>query len=356
MRHSIALLLVAAATLQAQTSRHELRGRRVAVYNLVGTLRVEGGSGSAVSVELTRRGRDASRLRVESGDVGGTEALRVIYPADRVVAPAEYRREGRWGWRGQRMSRLRVESDGTFGDGWRSRGDDVEIVSEGRGLEAAADLTVSVPKGQQLALHLAVGEVIVRNVDGEIDVDVHAASLEASGTSGVLRLDTGSGEVTVRDAQGELEIDSGSGSVQVTGMRGRSLRMDTGSGSLTATRVVVDELRLDSGSGRVTLRDVQAPDLTVDTGSGGVEVELTADVERMMVESGSGGITIGIPRSLGAEIDVRTGSGGIDLDVPVTARRTERRRLTGTVGDGKGRMVVETGSGGVRIRESMSRQ
>jgi DUF4097 and DUF4098 domain-containing protein YvlB len=102
----------------------------------------------------------------------------------------------------------------------------------------------------------------------------------------------------------------------------------------------------------VELRAVQARDLSVDTGSGSVEIDLTADIEQMSVDTGSGGITIGVPSTLGAELVIDTGSGGIDVDVPLTVRRSERRYLEGTLGDGKGRMRIETGSGGVRVRSS----
>ncbi len=351
MRSLVPLLLLSAATLQAQTSRHELRGDRVAIYNLVGELRVEGGSGDEVRVEVLRSGRDSDRLRVESGRIEGRETLRVVYPGNRITAPG-FDRGGDRGNRSWRLrTQLRVGDDGTFGGGWDSDGRRVEITSDGGGLEAAADLRVTVPGGKRVELHLAVGTATVRNVDGDISVDVHAATIESNGTRGKLTLDTGSGNVTVRDASGEVTLDTGSGDVSVEGVRGPFLRMDTGSGAMTVRRVQVDELRLDSGSGRVVLRDVQAPDLQVDTGSGSVEIDLTSDVERMTVDTGSGGITIGVPRSLGAQLDVETGSGSIDIDVPASLTRSGRRHITGSLGDGRGRMTVETGSGGVRIRE-----
>lgn len=354
MRTSLIALCILSTWLPAQSSSHVLHGSRVAIYNLVGELRVEGGAGDEVRVEVMRSGRDASRLRVESGEVRGRPALRVIYPEGRIVAPAAFG-GSRSRWNSGSIARLRVDSDGTFGDGGSSWRGNTEIVARGSGIEAAADLRVIVPRGRVVELHLAVGSARITNAEGEISLDVHAASVETRGTRGRLSLDTGSGDVTVTDAEGEITLDTGSGDVHVEGVRGRSLRMDTGSGSLTARRVQVDELRLDSGSGRVELRDVQAPDLVVDTGSGSVEVELQADVERMLIDTGSGGITLGIPRSLGAELSVETGSGGIHLDLPVEAKRVTRRSLRATLGDGRGQLRVETGSGGVRIRESAGR-
>ncbi len=76
-------LLVAASGLRAQApERFPLTGDAVAIYNLAGMLRVEAGTGSDVVVELTRGGRDAAKLKVESGPLRDRTTLRVIYPDD----------------------------------------------------------------------------------------------------------------------------------------------------------------------------------------------------------------------------------------------------------------------------------
>ena len=90
-----------------QPERHTISGDDIAVYNLVGVARIEGGSGSAVVVELSRSGRDLDKLRVETGPVRGRETLRVIYPDDAIV----YR-----GLDFDGNTTLDVREDGTFND------------------------------------------------------------------------------------------------------------------------------------------------------------------------------------------------------------------------------------------------
>lgn len=340
--------LAVSAPAGGQTSTHQLRGPDVAVYNLAGIVHVEAGSGTDVQVEVTRRGPDASRLRVEAGPIRNRETLRVIYPEDRVV----YRPANQRGWNDSRTS-VRVNDDGTFDGNWDGfRGNRVEIRSDGSGLDASADLKIMVPRGKSLDLNLAVGEATVSNVEGNLRIDVHAASVTTSGTRGKLDLDTGSGEVRVSDARGELVLDTGSGNVTLETINGPTLELDSGSGRITARGVEVEELRLDTGSGRVSLTDVKTRELSLDSGSGSVDIDLSGDVDRMDVDAGSGSITIGVPPSLGAEVMIETGSGGIDVDVPITMTRSGRRSLEGRLGDGRGRMAIETGSGGVRIRAS----
>src|SRR5438876_9996 len=264
-----------------QPERHTISGDDIAVYNLVGVARIEGGSGSAVVVELSRSGRDLDKLRVETGPVRGRETLRVIYPDDAIV----YR-----GLDFDGNTTLDVREDGTFNDreGHRSGGGHrVRISGSGRGLEAHADLRVAIPAGRRVAVYLAVGRVFVSNVDGDLQVDVSAANVTADHTKGSLRIGTGSGDVKVADAEGDVTLDTGSGNVIVAGAHGRQLKLDTGSGDVSAERVEVDVLKVDTGSGNVTASGVKSPDANIDTGSGNVRLELLADLESLYGDTGS---------------------------------------------------------------------
>lgn len=332
--------------LAQSAERRALGGNEVAVYNLVGKIQVVQGSGTDVVVEVTRLGEDAAKLRIETGRIDGRETLRVVYPERRILF-----RDSRSRWSSR--TQISVDEDGRFGDHSRDwDGDRYDIVSSGRGMDARAEVRVMVPRGKKVDVHLGAGEATVDNVDGDIGVDVHAADVTTTNTRGSLNLDTGAGEVHVTDARGEITLDSGSGDVTLTRVNATTLNLDSGSGSVRGSALEADDLRLDSGSGRVILRGVKARDIDLDSGSGSVELELLADVERMRVDAGSGSVTIGVPESLGAQLTIETGSGGIDVDVPMTVTKKERDYLAGKLGDGRGRITIDSGSGGVRIKKS----
>src|SRR5881397_217767 len=250
------LLLVSAVVLvsipaAAQTSRHVLKGDSVAIYNLVGELRVEAGTGSDVTVEVRRQGADAAKLDIQAGPLRGRETLRVIYPDDVIVMPD-------WG-RGWNTS-LRVRDDGTFGEergrhdrnGWFRDGHEVRISGRSRdGLEAYADLRVSVPKGKNVALYLGVGKAFVSNVDGVIRVYVASADVATDRTRGSLRVETGSGNVDLRTASGDVSLATGSGDITASGVDGSSLKLETGSGNVTLTDGKASTLHVETGSGNI---------------------------------------------------------------------------------------------------------
>jgi lia operon protein LiaG len=341
---------IAAAPVAAQQpERFQLRGEDVAVYNLVGTVSVEAGTGD-VAVELTRTGRDAAKLRVEQGEVRDAEALRVIYPTENIVAP---------GMGAGSSTTLRVHEDGTFGDGdWdhgrhhrdaEEHGHRMEIRGSGSGLEAGADLRIRVPAGRRVAVYLALGKVSVANVQGEIRVDAHNAPVTASGVKGELTVDVGSGEVRVTDGEGVLDVDTGSGSVEVSRFKGRDLTVDTGSGNVNGTELTAERLSMETGSGDIELATVSAPSLSLETGSGTVRADLRTAVQSLSVETGSGDVALSAPATLDAEVEIETSSGEIESDFPLQVTRHAREHLVGRIGSGRGRIAVETGSGDVRL-------
>lgn len=354
LRHAIGASLIVASLcaplvdhVGAQTERRSISGDRVAIYNLAGRLRVQPGTGSDVVVEITRGGRDASRLTLATGTIRGSQTLRVIYPSDRIV----YADVRRW------QADFRVNDDGTFGDDsrdsfGRNRGNRVEIRDSGSGLDAHADLVVSVPKGQRATVQWGVGEAIVANVDGDLHVSVASGHLASEHTRGTLSLDTGSGGLTVTDAQGDVTLDTGSGGVSVTGVRGDALGIDAGSGSVHGSDIDVKTLKVDVGSGGLRLDRVKAPRVDVDAGSGATELELLSPVDHLGIDAGSGGVTLRLPSSQGADVDIETGSGGIDSDFSVQTTRVERNHLRGKIGDGRGSIKIESGSGRVRLIKS----
>jgi len=125
--------------------------------------------------------------------------------------------------------------------------------------------------------------------------------------------------------------------------------MDTGSGSIRGGDIDVSDLKADVGSGGVHLERVRASRVNVDAGSGGTELELLTPVDDMKVESGSGGVTVRLPANLGATVDLETGSGGIDTDFSVQVTKFEQHHIVGRIGNGRGRIKIEAGSGQVRL-------
>lgn len=342
--------LTAPSSAIAQTQTVRLSGPAVAVYNLAGQVSIVPGSGSDVTVDVRPGGSDADALQVRTGrldirhsDWGEVETLRVIYPGDRI----HY--DGPSG-----NSQLRVRDDGTFwgGDGWRD-GREVRIGSRVDGLDAHADMEISVPEGKRVRVALAVGRIDARNVRGDLYLDTGSGEIQTAETAGRMHLDTGSGSVRVDGARGDLSIDTGSGEVDARAVRGSQLSIDTGSGSVRVDGVEAPEISIDTGSGDVSLRGVRTGRVEIDTGSGEVLVETVAGSASIGVDTGSGDVTLLLPEDYAGTVRLETSSGRLSTDLPITLIRRGDDEIEGRIGEGGDAVIeAETGSGDISIGRS----
>jgi DUF4097 and DUF4098 domain-containing protein YvlB len=268
----------------------------------------------------------------------------VIYPEDVVVYPAMGRHSN---------TTMDVNDDGTFGDRDESDGHRVRLRGDGSGLEAWADLTVQVPAGRTVALHLGVGKATVSNVDGQIKVAIASADVSATGAKGSLGLATGSGDIHVTDATADLKLETGSGDVTMSRVTDTGVKVETGSGEITGDHVTTGHLELSSGSGSISVAVVKAPEIALETGSGDVTIGLVDGIQSLKGNTGSGSITLTVPAGLGADVELDTGSGEIDLGgVEVQVAKLRNDHLSGRIGNGGGRIKLEAGSGDISLRKS----
>ncbi|MEO7361751.1 MAG: DUF4097 family beta strand repeat-containing protein [Gemmatimonadaceae bacterium] len=336
--------------------RVTLSGRNIAIYNLVGSLHVTGGGSSTVAT-ITRRGRDAGKLTLATGNVDGSEALRVMYPGDRVTVPDSRNRRSR--------TEIRVRDNGTFGNNYNhenngrrrsssmfSDGRRVQIGSESGGLEAAVDIQLQIPNGVSVRLHLGVGDVDVRGVNGDIAVDVSGANITVVDTKGTLTLDTGSGAATLTNVNGLISLDTGSGNVVAKNITSDGFIIDSGSGDVTVDGCACSKVSIETGSGGLRVSEMTTKSLALDTGSGDVVLGLRNAPDIITIDSGSGNVTLTLPTDFGAVIDIDTGSGGIASDFPITLSSKSRGEMHGRIGRGDGKLSIETGSGSVKLRKA----
>ena len=342
IRHSVALLTVA-LPLGAQNVEHRTLPSPAAVYDLAGTIRVVPATGGDITIDIARGGPDAEKLSIAAGEIGDRQALRVMFPGDRIVYPQSH-----MGYHSS--TELEVADDGTWDNNRHLAGRHVRIVQHGDGLQAYADLTVHMPPNARLSVYLGAGNASVANIDGDIMADVAAASITTEHTHGALNLDTGSGDLTVRDARGDINLDAGSGDVTMTGIHGDRLDVDAGSGTIQASAVVYARAKLDLGSGKITLANISVDDLSVDAGSGDVDVAFAGPARRVSVDGGSGDLTLRLPKSFAADIDIDAGSGGVRSDFVLTRRHGEdETRYSGRIGAGGGYVSIDGGSGTIAL-------
>jgi hypothetical protein len=347
---AVAATALAVHSAAAQTERRSLSGSSIAIYDLVGRVQVEQGSGSEVVVEITRGGHDAKKLTIDVGELRGRNTLRIRFPDDDIVYPDL----GRWS-----NSDFRINSDGTWGGDDRDDRDDrswgghrIRIKGGGSGTGAWADLKILVPAGKDVAVYIGVGELGATRVTADLHLSASSARITVTGAKGNLIASAGSGGVEVRGATGDdVRIETGSGGITANDVNGKRLRIETGSGGVTGAGITSEDMEISAGSGSIRVDDARSPRARLSSGSGGIRVGFASPVQTLDASTGSGGVTVTLPGAVNAQVDISTGSGGIDSDFPVTLNRMERNQLRGQIGDGSGHIRIRSGSGSVHLRK-----
>ena len=152
---------------------------------------------------------------------------------------------------------------------------------------------------------------------------------------GRVNLHTADGSIALSNFKGDMELDSGDGGLEINSVDG-SLRSHTGDGRIHA-RGRFDSLQLSSGDGRVETEVLP-----------GSAVHSAWDVH-----TGDGSISLTLPDSFAADIELRTGDGHITLDMPVTVEgRLSRSDIRGKLNGGGNLLSIHTGDGSIHLGRS----
>jgi len=290
-----------------------------------------GSEGDHFKIHVDVRGKDASEdlIQLMSEEQGGKVRVLVQFPTDRekdYVYPAL----GAHSHSSFRSSLGSAEDRSWFAKFFGSS-DKVEVRGSGKGLEVWADLRIEVPRGKGTRLYLGCGTIEAQDLTADLNLDIHSGPVTAARIKGSLVIDTGSGHVELNSVEAQnVSIDTGSGHVELNSVEAQDVSIDTGSGGVTLDTVKAKNLKADTGSGSVLCRNVLCENLLVDTGSGGIELILVPEVS--------------------ARIEADAGSGGVDIDYEgATIEKHSKDYALLTVGAGKGRYSLDTGSGTTRI-------
>ena len=231
----------------------------------------------------------------------------------------------------------------------------------------------SLPAGQWVRVHNINGNVSVTGVDGD-RVEVVGVRRRGSGDwdGEEVRVDVreGGGGVTICALWGpDSYCDEGGmhGEMHGHGPRDRidfevrlprrlKLSANSVSGDVRVSGVG-DEVRAHSVSGDVRLDHVRAPSIDARSVSGDVEASVDALTGNgdLRFTSVSGNVSLELPRSLDADVTLKTVSGELDSDFPLVIRGPARmgpgrHTVTGTIGRGGRELMLTTVSGDVRLR------
>jgi DUF4097 and DUF4098 domain-containing protein YvlB len=192
---------------------------------------------------------------------------------------------------------------------------------------------------------------IVVPTGSELDIEMRSADLDARGTFGIAkvqsgsgdvrfettndaRLQTGSGDVQIETVDGQLKCESGSGDVRVRLVSGNA-SVSTGSGDIMIDQVTGDA-QLRSGSGDLQLQEA-AGDVSANSASGDLHVGRVG-AGRLTANTASGDIHVGVTAGTPTYLEITTITGDVHsslegTDTPAEGEQTLTLRANSASGD-----------------------
>lgn len=157
-------------------------------------------------------------------------------------------------------------------------------------------------------------------------------------------------DITVPN-QTNLKLETHNGSVAVTDLTGYVHAM-THNGKITTERVSGSTV-LETHNGSISCKQTSG-DAKLRTHNGSVKAfyaEAAPPISDISIVTSNGNIELATPPDLSARIEASTSNGSINTDLPITiSGKVSKRKLTGTIGSGEGRLHLETHNGSIRIR------
>ena len=201
-----------------------------------------------------------------------------------------------------------------------------------RGMPQSVDFTISVPKWMAV------------NVNG-VYTDV-----AISGTNADVTVETVQGEVSLLGGNGYVSLQSVEGVVKLRGTRGR-IEANSVNEGIEAYDVVGD-LQVETVNGDVTLRGIEATVVDAVTVNGDIEYDgVLKDTGRYSFGSHNGDITVSIPERANLTVGVSSYQGEFESCFEVRLQGvTARKRFTFQLGNGSGRLEIESFQGDIRLR------
>jgi DUF4097 and DUF4098 domain-containing protein YvlB len=180
-------------------------------------------------------------------------------------------------------------------------------------ISVSLDVTVPGRTGTDVATHN--GALSIKNLTGQIKGTTHNGRVTAEKISGIVNLQTHNGEVDCEKISGETELETHNGSITCEEISGYI------------------KLRTHNGNARVSYSATAPPicDISAVTHNG--SVHLTA------------------PPNFSAKVECSTHNGSITTDLPITiSGKLSKTKLTGTIGQGLGKLYLETHNGSIKIK------
>jgi len=149
----------------------------------------------------------------------------------------------------------------------------------------------------------------------------------------------------------DTELTTHNGAVRIANITGEV--NDTTHNGRVTTEKVSGTAKLRTHNGKIICEEVSG-DIQFETHNGGIKAFYSKNAPpicNVSMITHNGSVTLTTPPSFSAKVDASTHNGSINTDLPITViGKVTKRKLTGAIGTGEGKLHLETHNGSTKIR------
>jgi DUF4097 and DUF4098 domain-containing protein YvlB len=220
--------------------------------------------------------------------------------------------------------------------------------SDSRNDDLDVDYTIIAPPQTEVHGVNGKGNLSVAGVEGPLNLSCDKGDIAANAIQGDVHASAGKGDLSLAGVHGSIEASSGKGNINVASAEG-TLRAHAGAGDISiaapAAAVVAETAR---GDIHVT---GALHDLRLHSVSGALRVEGNPlNRSYWDFQTSSGSVDILVPSSASFRLHAHSRSGNIATSIPlVVEEKTSKHELRARIGEGQGRVDVDTSSGNITL-------
>jgi DUF4097 and DUF4098 domain-containing protein YvlB len=223
-----------------------------------------------------------------------------------------------------------------------------------RNVSYDVSLAAQVPTETSLTLVTSDGSVRIANITGNIDARTSDGGIDVQDIKGDTRLKTSDGSIACARLEAQtLDLHTSDGRITLSDVTAASCTARTSDGGITLENARGDNIGLRTSDGAIRCRNITAARLDCHTSDGSIQIEYAPDAPKALNVSATtsdSNIHLAAPAGLSAVVEATTGDGSIQTFLPITVQGKIGKSLTGTVGDGEGRVYLKTQDGSITIR------
>lgn len=146
----------------------------------------------------------------------------------------------------------------------------------------------------------------------------------------------------------DIRVATTSGAIVVEDMTLENVNVKSVSGKMDIASLSAEKISMDNTSGRVNLDDAEG-NVVINTISGRISADMSSLENEIIMNSISGAVDVLIPEDSGFSFQISSTSGAIENNFEATITKSSNRNMQGTVGDGKGKISIQTVSGKIML-------